>query len=95
MILTVKAEDGSGNQVSFDSVAVSRDSDDFLYEFDVEPGFPAGTFILMTDKYFDALSTSGTAITFEGFEDDGGMNLIASGAYTVQQGECHVESWCH
>ena len=91
VILTVEAEDGDGNPVTFDSVAVSRDSDDFLYEFDILHGFQEGTYILMTDKFFNDLSTNGTEITFEGFEDDGGMNLIASEEYTVRQGECHVE----
>ena len=33
----------------------------------------------------------GQVPTFEGFEDNGGMNLIVSSDFSIAQGQCHVE----
>jgi len=91
VILTISVEDNMGVPVVFDSVAVNRESDNFLYVFDVEIAFEPGTYILMTDKYFQDLSPDGTTILFSGYNDPNSLQLVASYEYILRKGICHVE----
>lgn len=91
VILTISVEDNSGIPVVFDSVAVNRKSDNFLYQFDIEIAFEPGTYILMTDKYFQDLSPDGTTVLFAGYNDPQSLQLVASYEYVIKKGICHIE----
>lgn len=91
VILTISVQDNVGNPIVFDSVAVNRESDNFLYVFDVEIAFEPGTYILMTDKYFQDMSSDGTTVLFAGYNDPISLQLVASYEYVVKKGICHVE----
>jgi hypothetical protein len=91
VILTISVQDNVGNPIVFDSVAVNRESDNFLYVFDVEIAFEPGTYILMTDKYFQDMSSVGTTVLFAGYNDPISLQLVASYEYVVKKGICHVE----
>lgn len=91
VILTVNVEHQNGEPVIFDSVAVNRKSDNFLFEFPIEIGFKPGNYILMTDRFLDDLDENGTELLFAGFGDPNELILVASYEFTVKKGVCHVE----
>ena len=91
VVITIEVEDNQGDPVVFDSVAVNRESDNFLFEFSIEINTEPGTYILMTDKYHNDLSNEGTSVLFAGFNDRNSFQLVASYEYSIKKGICHVE----